>query len=64
LVSDDELVRRRSELSPPMRIAAVSGYRRIFVDHVLQADSGCDFDFMVQRSAAVTADPTTAGDGA
>ena len=23
------------------------GYRRLYVGHVLQADAGCDFDFMV-----------------
>jgi len=23
------------------------GYRRLYVDHVLQADEGCDFDFLV-----------------
>ncbi len=24
-----------------------SGYRRLYVEHVLQADQGCDFDFLV-----------------
>jgi L-arabonate dehydrase len=33
-----------------------SGYRRLFVEHVLQADEGCDFDFLVGcRGAAVPA---------
>jgi L-arabonate dehydrase len=24
-----------------------SGYRKLYVEHVLQADEGCDFDFLV-----------------
>ena len=27
--------------------ANASGYRRLYVEHVLQADEGCDFDFLV-----------------
>lgn len=23
------------------------GYRKLYVEHVLQADEGCDFDFLV-----------------
>ena len=31
-----------------------TGYRKLYVDHVLQADEGCDFDFLVGcRGAAV-----------
>jgi L-arabonate dehydrase len=31
-----------------------SGYQQLYVDHVLQADRGCDFDFLVgQRGAAI-----------
>jgi L-arabonate dehydrase len=31
-----------------------SGYRKLYVEHVLQADQGCDFDFLVGcRGAAV-----------
>jgi L-arabonate dehydrase len=34
--------------------ADAAGYRKIYVDHVLQADQGCDFDFLVGcRGAAV-----------
>jgi len=33
-----------------------AGYRKLYVDHVLQADEGCDFDFLVGcRGAAVPA---------
>lgn len=44
-VSDDELARRRAGWSPPALPA--SGYLRLYVDHVMQADQGADFDFLV-----------------
>jgi len=45
-VAPEELVRRRVRLTPFLRDASDSGYRRLYVEHVLQADAGCDFDFM------------------
>ncbi|GAB3835629.1 dihydroxy-acid dehydratase [Kribbella italica] len=44
LVAPDELERRRAELPPPPP-APATGYRRLFHEHVLGADEGCDFDF-------------------
>jgi dihydroxy-acid dehydratase len=44
LVDAAELGRRRAApaaAEPPRR-----GYRKLFLDHVLQADEGCDFDFL------------------
>jgi dihydroxy-acid dehydratase/L-arabonate dehydrase len=33
-----------------------AGYRKLYVEHVLQADEGCDFDFLIGcRGAAVPA---------
>jgi dihydroxy-acid dehydratase len=55
-VSDTELARRRTEWTVPVPTgtATAGGYAKLFVDHVLQADRGCDFDFLVgQRGAAV-----------
>ncbi|WP_374650907.1 IlvD/Edd family dehydratase [Dongia sp.] len=55
-VSDAELARRKTEWKPPVPTgtATAGGYAKLFVDHVLQADRGCDFDFLVgQRGAAV-----------
>ena len=46
LVEDAELARRAAEASPP-RPAPDRGYARLFHDSVLQADEGCDFDFLV-----------------
>lgn len=44
LVPEDELAARRAELAPPAP-APATGYRRLFHEHVLGADQGCDFDF-------------------
>jgi L-arabonate dehydrase len=52
-VSDEELKARRSN-QPPPSIKAMSGYQGLYVRHVLQADQGADFDFLIgKRGAAV-----------
>jgi dihydroxy-acid dehydratase len=44
-VADEELARRRAAWTPrPPQLAR--GYGRLFLDHVLQANEGCDFDFL------------------
>jgi dihydroxy-acid dehydratase len=44
-VPDDELARRRARWKPrPPHYPR--GYGRLFLDHVLQAHEGCDFDFL------------------
>ena len=45
LVDDAELERRRAAWQPEVQMAA-RGYIRLFQEHVLQADEGCDFDFL------------------
>ncbi len=47
-VDDGELARRRAAWRPPAPHYA-SGYGRLFLDHVLQANEGCDFDFLRGR---------------
>jgi len=44
-VDDAELERRRAAWSPPPP-PLTSGYWKLYVDHVLQADEGADFDFL------------------
>jgi dihydroxyacid dehydratase/phosphogluconate dehydratase len=45
-VPESELARRRADWTPPAPPMS-SGYSRLYVDHVLQADRGCDLDFLV-----------------
>jgi dihydroxyacid dehydratase/phosphogluconate dehydratase len=45
LVSEDELARRRAAWRPRAD-GVTSGYLRMFLDHVLQANDGVDFDFL------------------
>jgi dihydroxy-acid dehydratase len=45
LVPQRELDRRRSELQLP-EPHFTRGYGAMFLDHILQADQGCDFDFL------------------
>jgi hypothetical protein len=44
LVPPEELGTRRAALAP-RRTTWLTGYPRLFRDHVLGADRGCDFDF-------------------
>ena len=48
LIDDAELQRRLAawKASPPHRERPVRGYARLFENCVLQADQGCDFDFL------------------
>jgi len=46
LVEEAELTRRAADFAPP-RPAPKRGYAKLYHDTVLQADKGCDFDFLV-----------------
>jgi dihydroxyacid dehydratase/phosphogluconate dehydratase len=48
-VSPEELARRGNEWAPPPS-AAARGWTRLYTDHVLQADTGVDLDFLVGAS--------------
>jgi dihydroxy-acid dehydratase len=45
LVSEKELSERRKSWRPPVQ-APARGYAKLYMDHVLQAEHGCDFDFL------------------
>jgi len=47
LVDDKELQKRRSVWKAPVT-APNRGYAKLYMDHVLQAEHGCDFDFLRQ----------------
>jgi dihydroxy-acid dehydratase len=50
LLDDAELARRREALPATASSRPARGYARLFHDHVLQADQGCDFDFLTAQS--------------
>lgn len=50
-VDDAELERRRAEWQAPPPIAD-RGWYRLYIDHVTQADTGCDLDFLVGGSGS------------
>ena len=48
LVAEPELARRREQWKQPPP-AYQRGYGKLFLDHVEQANLGCDFDFLRSR---------------
>jgi dihydroxy-acid dehydratase len=56
LISEEELTQRLAAWTKP-EPAMHSGYWKLYIDHVLQADEGADMDFLVgQRGSAVPKD--------
>ncbi|MDH4247745.1 MAG: dihydroxy-acid dehydratase [Deltaproteobacteria bacterium] len=49
-VSDAELAKRKTAWKAPVHAKLNRGYSRLYLDHVLQADKGVDFDFLVGGS--------------
>jgi dihydroxyacid dehydratase/phosphogluconate dehydratase len=54
LVDEAELERRRADWTPPAPRYA-RGWTRLHLDHVRQADEGCDYDFL--EAGAPTPEP-------
>ena len=44
-VPEGELARRKAAWKPPVAVPA-RGYAKLYMEHVLQAEHGCDFDFL------------------
>ena len=55
-VSDDELARRKAAWTPAPR-RYERGYGWMFSKHILQADAGCDFDFLETSFGAPVGEP-------
>lgn len=52
-ISEAELAGRLADLQVPQPLIS-GGYAKLYIDHVMQADEGCDFDFLVGcRGSAV-----------
>jgi len=49
-VPEEELARRQADWRPPS--GPERGYAKLYHEHVLQADQGCDFDFLTGGSGA------------
>jgi dihydroxy-acid dehydratase len=47
----DAEIRQRLGATPPPSSAHLRGYPRLYIDHVLQAEEGCDFDFLRPKNA-------------
>jgi dihydroxy-acid dehydratase/L-arabonate dehydrase len=55
-ISDAEMAQRQTARAAinAKTVTVQSGYQRLYIDRVLQADEGCDFDFLVGcRGSAV-----------
>jgi dihydroxy-acid dehydratase len=48
-VPEEELRKRKAAWNPPVTPPA-RGYAKLYMDHVLQAEHGCDFDFLRKRA--------------
>jgi Dihydroxyacid dehydratase/phosphogluconate dehydratase len=56
LVDDDELARRRAAWTPPAP-RFTRGYGALYLKHIGQADTGCDFDFLQTGPQGGQAEP-------
>jgi L-arabonate dehydrase len=53
-ITDAEMAQRLAARAATQTPTVKSGYQQLYIDHVLQADEGCDFDFLVGcRGSAV-----------
>jgi dihydroxy-acid dehydratase len=44
-ISEEEMKKRKAAWKPPV-VPPARGYAKLYMDHVLQAEHGCDFDFL------------------
>ena len=50
----DLLARRARWKAPPNPEGSDRGYYKLYFDHVMQAEDGCDFDFMLPAATRPT----------
>jgi dihydroxy-acid dehydratase len=49
MITEDEIKSRLAELPPREEVEADKrGYRKLYIDTVMQAEDGCDFDFLIK----------------
>jgi dihydroxy-acid dehydratase len=49
LLVDDKVIDERLKNYKPVLPEVKSGYQKMYIDHVMQADKGADLDFLVGR---------------
>ena len=49
LLVSDEVIKERLENYVPVLPDVKGGYQKMYIDHVMQADTGADLDFLVGR---------------
>ena len=49
LLVDDNIIKKRLESYEPVLPEIKSGYQKMYIDHVMQADKGADLDFLVGK---------------
>ena len=49
LMVDDNVIKERLENYKPVLPDIKSGYQKMYIDHVTQADTGADLDFLVGK---------------
>lgn len=62
-LTESQWAERRAERDQVTAPRPVRGYAAMYVDRVLQADRGCDFDFLVGRSQNPADEPDAVFDG-
>ena len=55
-LSEEEFAARQQSLPETVKVPS-RGYVSLYVDHVMQAEDGCDFDFLVGRSMDPESEP-------
>jgi dihydroxy-acid dehydratase len=53
LLVDEAILAERRQANPLPNPGANRGWRRIFSDHVLQADQGCDLDVLLGNEGSI-----------
>ena len=49
LLVDDNIIKERLEIYKPVLPDIKSGYQKMYIDHVTQADTGADLDFLIGK---------------
>jgi dihydroxy-acid dehydratase len=57
LLVDESEIKNRLAAAPPTEVRRSRGYGWLFEQHIMQADKGCDFDFLTKSGVAAKLAP-------